>query len=307
MKSPSTPPAITVENVTKNYDGSSALGGITLNVARGEFFGMIGPNGAGKTTLIELMAGLQSPTSGRIRVLGFDPAVRDKKFLLSVGMQTQHPAFFDALSVREHLEVVAGLRRASRRDVEDAMELVDLQDVAKKRIDKLSGGQKQRVSIAATVLHRPQIIFLDEPTAALDPEVRRQLWVTLERLRTAGTTTIYTTHYLNEAERLCDRVAILDAGEIVTVGSPAELCATHSSGTQIITAPGRLTRQEAEQLPDVHLVEEREGSLVLHTARPGAVMAIVEESGGLAGVTARHATLEDVYFKLTGKEMSHES
>ena len=216
-------PAVVAEDVRKAYGGVRAVDGISFSVAPGEFFGIVGPNGAGKTTLIEILEGLRRADAGHVEVLGLAPWPRNRALLPQVGVQTQSSAFFVRLTAVEHLRTIAALYGVARRRADDVLELVGLAGSAGVRVDKLSGGQRQRLAIAGALTHDPRLLFLDEPTAAVDPRARRSLWQLLRELKAAGKTIIYTTHHMDEAEALCDRVAIVDEGRVVALDTPHAL------------------------------------------------------------------------------------
>jgi ABC-2 type transport system ATP-binding protein len=213
---------IEVENLVKRYGSFEAVKGISFTVKRGEIFGLLGPNGAGKSTTLEIMETLREKTSGKVHVGGFDLDKQPNKIKEIIGVQLQSSGYYPGLKLVELLELFAGLYN---RDI-DPMALlakVNLEDKAKANFKQLSGGQKQRFSIATTLIHDPQIIFLDEPTTGLDPQARRNLWDLIKEIQKKGTTVILTTHYMDEAELLCDRVAIIDQGTIIRMATPDEL------------------------------------------------------------------------------------
>src|SRR6266540_4840870 len=196
--------AVVVSNVYKSYGDVRAVAGASFTVERGEFFGLLGPNGAGKTTLVEIMEGLRRADSGEVRILGRAPWPRNLALLPLVGVQTQAAAFFTRLTAIARLETVAALYGKSRRRARELLDLVGLAGHGRTPADKLSGGQRQRLAIAGALVPDPQLLFLDEPTAALDPQGRRDLWELLRQIKSAGKTIVYTTHHLEEAEELCD-------------------------------------------------------------------------------------------------------
>ena len=212
---------IEIDDLRKRYGTRQAVDGVTLSVEEGEFFGLLGPNGAGKSTLVEIVEGLRKADSGTVSVFGRQPWPRDLDLLARLGIQTQSSAFFTRHTAREHLRRVAALHRVPRHRADEVLAQVGLDDSANTRVEKLSGGQRQRLAIASALTHDPELLFLDEPTAALDPLARKQLWGLLKSL--ADRTVIYTTHHLDEAEALCDRVAIIQSGRIVAVDTPAAL------------------------------------------------------------------------------------
>ena len=215
-------PIILVENLVKNYGSFEAVKGISFEVFQGEIFGLLGPNGAGKSTTLEIIETLRDKTSGKIKVDGFDLDHEPGKIKHIIGVQLQTSGFYPGLKLNELIELFCGLYNESINPRE-LLQLVNLEDKAKNKYKELSGGQKQRFSIATTLINRPKIIFLDEPTTGLDPQARRNLWDLIRDIRSKGTTVIITTHYMDEAEFLCDRVAILDQGKIIALDSPDHL------------------------------------------------------------------------------------
>lgn len=293
-------PTIVTEEVRKRYGDHEAVAGVSLQVRRGEFFGLLGPNGAGKTTLVEIMEGLREADSGTVSVLGGPPWPRNVSLLPRMGVQTQSSAFFVRQTAREHLSTVAALFGVGRTAADGALEAVGLSGQRDVMVENLSGGQRQRLAIASALVHEPELIFLDEPTAALDPQARRDLWEVLRGLKKQGRTIVYTTHHLDEAEALCDRVAILVAGRIAALDSPHNLVAASGTPTRLMIPAGRLTPEEALEIEGVDHAEEQGGSLVLETRVSGQVLSAVDALTGLADVQTRTPTLEDVYLELTG-------
>ncbi|MEV1005827.1 ABC transporter ATP-binding protein [Streptomyces sp. NPDC049881] len=218
-------PAIAVEGLRKRYGDVQAVDGVTFEVARGEFFGILGPNGAGKTTTLEIVEGLREPDEGTARLLGEPSWPRDPKLLRRIGVQLQASAFFDKLTAREQIHTFAALYGVAPERADAMLESVGLTEKRDVRDDKLSGGQAQRLSIACALVHDPELVFLDEPTTGLDPQARRNLWDLLREINSSGRTVVLTTHYLDEAEVLCDRVAIMDKGRVLKEGTPAALIA----------------------------------------------------------------------------------
>ncbi|GAA2055091.1 MULTISPECIES: ABC transporter ATP-binding protein [Streptomyces] len=299
---PTADPAVELSDIHKNYGTQRAVDGISFTIARGEFFGLLGPNGAGKTTLIEIMEGLRRADRGTVTVLGHRPWPRDTALLPRIGLQTQSSAFFVRLTAREHLATVAALYRAEPAAVDRTLARVGLTDRAGVRVEDLSGGQRQRLAIASALVHDPELIFLDEPTAALDPQARRELWQVLRELKGAGRTIVYTTHHLDEAEALCDRVAIVVDGKVTALDTPNRLIAAGSAATRLVVPADRLTLEAARALPGVTTATLDGDAVILETADAGPLLAAVERAaGGLHGVQTRTATLEDVYLQLTNQ------
>ncbi|MFI9173133.1 ABC transporter ATP-binding protein [Streptomyces lincolnensis] len=299
-------PAVIVDSLHKTYGDVHAVNDISFTVERGEFFGILGPNGAGKTTLVEIMEGLRSPGSGSVSLLGRSPWPRDTGLLPLIGVQTQASAFFLRLTAAEHLETVAGLYGLGPERARETLALVRLTDKADTPVDKLSGGQRQRLAIASSLVHGPQLIFLDEPTAALDPQSRHDLWDLLREIKAQGRTIVYTTHHLDEAEALCDRVAIIRDGTLITLDSPARLVRALDAPTRVLVPTDLLSVARAREITaDVDPAAEvsvEGGSTVIATRAVGDVLGAVGAVAGLQDVETRRASLEDVYLKLTGTE-----
>ncbi|MET9415833.1 ABC transporter ATP-binding protein [Streptomyces klenkii] len=298
---PAASPALVLDGVRKRYGDKQAVDGISLTVERGEFFGVLGPNGAGKTTLVEIMEGLRRADAGSVTVLGSSPWPRNLALLPRMGVQTQTSAFFTRLTAREHLATVAALYGSDPAGVERTLALVGLSEQRNVRVDVLSGGQRQRLAIASALVHGPELIFLDEPTAALDPQARRALWQVLRALKSEGRTIVYTTHHLDEAEALCDRVAIIVAGRVVALDSPDRLVGAAQAPTRLLVPAGRLTVERARAFAGADRVTAEGGSVVIETRSAGPLLAALGADVGLDGIRTRTATLEDVYLELTGE------
>jgi ABC-2 type transport system ATP-binding protein len=213
---------ISVNNLTKKYGDFEAVKGISFDVQEGEIFGLLGPNGAGKSTTLEIIETLRDKTSGQVTVDGFDLDKYPGEIKKIIGVQLQTSGYYPGLNLTELIELFGGLYNRTVRPM-DFLDMVNLRDKAKAKFKELSGGQKQRFSIATTLINEPRIIFLDEPTTGLDPQARRNLWELIKDIRSKGTTVIMTTHYMDEAEILCDRVAIIDSGRIIAMESPDRL------------------------------------------------------------------------------------
>jgi ABC-2 type transport system ATP-binding protein len=213
---------ISVRNLVKNYNGVQAVKGISFDVYKGEIFGLLGPNGAGKSTTLEIIETLRPKTSGEVIVAGFDLDKHPAEIKKIIGVQLQSSGYYPGLNLIELIELFCGLYNHDMHPME-LLEMVNLKEKARSRFKDLSGGQKQRFSVATTLINQPEIIFLDEPTTGLDPQARRSLWELIKKIRERGTTIIITTHYMDEAEYLCDRVAIIDAGKIIALDSPDKL------------------------------------------------------------------------------------
>ena len=217
-----TKPIITVDGLTKAYAGTPVVDGISFTVKTGEIFGLLGPNGAGKTTTLEMLEALRPIDAGRATIAGIDVAKQPKQIKQIIGIQLQSTTFYDKLTLREQLRMFASLY-GRRVDADALLAKVQLSAKAGSYVEQLSGGQKQRFAIAATLVNQPKVLFLDEPTTGLDPQARRNLWELIKTIRDEGITIVLTTHYMDEAELLCDRLAIMDAGKIITIDTPQHL------------------------------------------------------------------------------------
>lgn len=294
--------AIEVLDLTMSYGALKAVDGVSLEVAEGEFIGILGPNGAGKTTTLEMIEGLRKPDSGSARVLGEPVWPRNPRLLPRIGVQLQASAFFERLTSREQIRTFAALYGVGAARADAWLERVGLVDKAESRVEDLSGGQAQRLSIACALVHDPEVVFLDEPSAGLDPQARRNLWDLLSGLNDSGRTVVLTTHYMDEAEVLCDRVAVMDSGQILRCDSPAALIRGLDAPARITVAPGQLTLDEARALTGVTEAREGADGTVLTTREPAAVVSRLAELDRLDGVRVQTGTLEDVFLDLTGRE-----
>ncbi|GAA1359587.1 ABC transporter ATP-binding protein [Catellatospora chokoriensis] len=295
-------PTIKVEELRKSYGELRAVDGVSFDVQPGEFFGILGPNGAGKTTTLEMMEGLRKPDSGSVTLFGESPWPRNPRLLPRIGVQLQASAFFERLTAREQIRTFASLYGVSARKADEWLAVVGLEDMAGKRNEDLSGGQQQRLSIACALAHGPDLVFLDEPTSGLDPQARRNLWDVLRDISAQGRTVVLTTHYLDEAESLCDRVAIMDHGRILESGPPATLVRDLDAPTRISVETGTITAEAARGLADGLEVSDDGVSLTIATRAPAPVLSALAERDALRGLSVRGATLEDVFLHLTGRE-----
>jgi ABC-2 type transport system ATP-binding protein len=293
---------IVVNDIVKHYGDVHAVDGVSFEVEEGEFFGILGPNGAGKTTTLEIVEGLREADSGTVSVFGQSPWPRNTGLLPRIGVQLQASSFFERLTAREQIHTFASLYGVPGRTADEMLDRVGLTDKAGTRTEKLSGGQAQRLSIACALVHGPDLVFLDEPTSGLDPQARRNLWDLLRDINERGRTVVLTTHYLDEAEQLCDRVSIMDSGRILESGPPATLVRGLDAPTRIAVEAGALPEAQARELfPDAEISAD-DVSLVIATRTPAPVLSALAERGALAGLAVRGATLEDVFLKLTGRE-----
>ncbi len=295
------PVAIEVRGLTKTYGELTAVDGVSFSVERGECFGILGPNGAGKTTTLEMIEGIRPPDSGAVEVLGEATWPRNTRLLRRIGVQLQGTAFIEHLSAIEQLRTVTDLYGVPRGRADEVLEQVGLGAAGKQDIDDLSGGQRQRLSIACALVHRPEVLFLDEPSAGLDPTARRTLWEVIAAVRDADTTVVLTTHYMDEAEVLCDRVAIMEAGRILAEDAPAELVRELDAPTRLLLPPDALSVDRATALGGVDDVVLDSGALTLVSRQPADVLAQLADLGALDGLQVRSGTLEDVFVALTGR------
>jgi ABC-2 type transport system ATP-binding protein len=296
------PTSIEVNEVRKWYGDTHAVDGVSFTVEAGEFFGILGPNGAGKTTTLEIAEGLRKPDSGTVSLLGMSPWPRNPKLLPRIGVQLQSSSFFERLTTREQIRTFASLYGVAPGTADQMLEVVGLADKAQTRTEQLSGGQRQRLSIACALVHGPDIVFLDEPTAALDPQARRNLWDLLRDISAQGRTVVLTTHHMDEAEVLCDRVAIMDEGKILQLGPPAALVRDMDAPTRISIDSGTIALAEAKRLFSDAEVDGDGASLTIATRTPARVLAELAERNALRGLAVKGATLEDVFLNLTGRE-----
>ena len=293
---------IVVASLCKRYGDVQAVDDLSFTVDTGEFFGILGPNGAGKTTTMEIVEGLREPDSGTVTLLGQSPWPRNLDLLNRMGVQLQASSFFEFMTTREQIYTFAEMYGVPTSRADVMLETVGLEDKAETRAEKLSGGQAQRLSIACALVHDPEVVFLDEPTSGLDPQARRNLWDVLRGINAEGRTVVLTTHYLDEAEVLCDRVAIVDRGRLLKLGAPAELIRGLDSPVRISIESGLLTVPDAKALTADAEVSDDGVSLTIATRSPSEVLAALAERDALRGLQVRGATLEDVFLGLTGRE-----
>ncbi|HWF79892.1 MAG TPA: ABC transporter ATP-binding protein [Streptosporangiaceae bacterium] len=295
------PVTISVRDLRKRYGDVAAVDGVSLEVEQGEFFGILGPNGAGKTTTLEIIEGLRQPDSGDVTVLGQRAWPRNPELLPRIGVQLQASSFFERLSAREQIRTFASLYEVSAKRADEMLETVGLTEQAGIRTEKLSGGQKQRLSIACALVHNPELLFLDEPTGALDPQARRNLWDLLAQIASSGRTVVLTTHHMDEAETLCDRVAIMDHGKILKAGPPAALVRELDQPLRISVQSGLIPADQASKFSGEQATDDGV-SLTIATTQPARVLAGLADRDALAGLRVQGATLEDVFLSLTGRE-----
>jgi ABC-2 type transport system ATP-binding protein len=307
--------ALVVRDLKKTYGTQLAVDGISFSIARGEIFGLLGPNGAGKTTTISMLSGILEPTSGTIALMGLDLAKNLTRAKARIGLVPQDLALYPTLSARDNLVFfgrIYGLHgRALRERVDQVLDLVQLSDRAKDRIETYSGGMKRRINLAAGLLHRPDVLFLDEPTVGVDPQSRNAIFESIEALNRAGLTVIYTTHYMEEAQRLCHRVAIIDHGKIVALDTPAALIQNVGEGViriGVMDGLAAAVMETAERLPAVHSAAIRDGQIDLRVNNAQqALVGVLDVASRLkARVTSlqiMEPSLETVFLSMTGKSL----
>ena len=296
--------------VSRNFGSFTALEDVSFEVREGEVFGVVGPNGAGKTTLLNCMEGLDRPSSGRVEVLGFDP-VRDQHSLVQqIGVQLQSAALPPRLTVQDALELYSAFYERPRPWRELLTDL-GIKDKANARVDRLSGGERQRVFVALALINRPQLAFLDELTTALDPQSRRNMWDTVEHVRDGGATVVLTTHYMEEAERLCDRVAIIDHGRLVALDTVASLIQQHAGETtaKLILSASPSAEFDLNGVPGVTSARTEGRELTIRGAADGLQGVLAALAAHRITVTSMSTTtpgLEDVFLALTGRHITTE-
>jgi ABC-2 type transport system ATP-binding protein len=310
-------PAVVCRGLTKRYPGVVAVETLDLRVDHGECFGLLGPNGAGKTTTIEILEGLLEPDAGEVRVLGLSWRSNAKDLRQRVGVQLQETRLSEKLTVAETVRLFRSFYRDGPA-VEEVIALVQLAEKANARVGSLSGGQRQRLSLACALTGRPNLLFLDEPTTGLDPQSRRSIWDLVEAFLAGGGTALLTTHYMEEAAHLCDRVGIMDRGRVIALGPPDELVASlgaehvvefsvsDGNGQAVTLNAGRVERYRA--LPDVRSAHAANGRVFLrvgqvHTAVPALLESLSADGLTLAGLSTHGASLEDVFMSLTGRQL----
>jgi ABC-2 type transport system ATP-binding protein len=300
--------ALCLRGVGKDYGTRTAVGAIDLDVARGECFALLGPNGAGKTTTIGMASGVIAPSRGRIAIAGIDLARDPSAARARLGLVPQELAIYDELSAIHNLRYFGGLYGLSGARLAEhcawALDAVGLTARAAERVARFSGGMKRRLNIAAGIVHRPELVFLDEPTVGVDPQSRRQIYAAIAALRGAGTTVIYTSHYLAEVEALCDRVAILDAGAVIASGEVGALIAAHARDAIAIELTGSPAAiDDAARAAAAHAAVERAGATLqlVRADRLAPVIAAIEAAGAaIARIERSRATLETAFLALTG-------
>ena len=301
-------PTIEVDHLHKRYGRLTAVDDVSFAVREGEIFGILGPNGAGKTTTVECLAGLRTPDGGAVRVLGLDPARHQDELHQSVGVQLQEAGLPDKLQVREALELFASFYR-EHADIDALLERLGLAERAHARYKKLSGGQKQRLAIALALVGRPRVVILDELTTGLDPHARRGVWDLVEGIRADGVTVLLVTHFMEEAERLCDRLALIDRGRVVAVDTPAGLASRAGAARMRFRPSAPLDDADLLALPEVAEVA-RHGAQIEVTGTADLVQAVTSLLARrqiIAGeLRIEQSTLDDAFVTLTGRADARE-
>jgi ABC-2 type transport system ATP-binding protein len=293
---------VVVSNLCREYGSVRAVDDLSFTVAEGEVFALLGPNGAGKTTTVEILEGHRERTSGEVSVLGFDPATGGRDYRERIGVVLQEAGFDEEFKVRELVAMYAALY-PRRRDVNEIIDLVGLADKRNARTKTLSGGQRRRLDLALGLVGDPELLFLDEPTTGFDPSARHRAWDLVASLRDLGTTILLTTHYMEEAEKLADRVAVIVGGRLVAMGTPADLIAEEEAAHIEFRLPGGTSIADLPQLGSAPRSEN--SSVIIETTRPTADMLTltawaVDSGRELPDLTLRRQTLEDVFLELTG-------
>jgi ABC-2 type transport system ATP-binding protein len=306
-----TTPALRCTRLHKRFGDTTAVRSLELEIRRGECFGLLGPNGAGKTTTIEILEGIQQPDGGEVEVLGMRWASDEVRIRQRLGVQLQETELPDRATVEESLRLFRSFYPAGP-SMDELLGMVQLEEKRRTQVRHLSGGQKQRLSVACALAGDPELLFLDEPTTGLDPQSRRQLWDVVHAFRARGGTVLLTTHFMDEAERLADRIAILDRGAIIAQGTPRELIRS-LGGDHVVefTASIDLDLDALRDLPSVSRVVRRSGATLLTVEEPAhaipPLLARISAAGGeLLSLNTHSATLDDVFLELTGRALRDE-
>jgi len=305
--------AVRCSGLKKRYGSVVAVDGLDLEVRTGECFGLLGPNGAGKTTTVEIMEGLLEPDAGDLEVLGMRWGSDDRALRQRLGVQLQETELAEKLSVQETLQLFRSFYQQGPTP-DEVMRIVGLEEKRKAWVSKLSGGQQQRLAVACALICKPELLFLDEPTTGLDPQSRRQLWDLVHDFKSKGGTVVLTTHYMEEAHRLCDRVAVVDHGRIIALGTPSELIAALGAEHVVEFAVENDDRGIDSWLRDVTGVQDvrrdRNGIFLtvseVHRTIPALLATLKDQGIELSNLTTHHATLEDVFVSLTGRHLRDE-
>jgi ABC-2 type transport system ATP-binding protein len=299
---------IEVSNLEKKYGDVNAVNGVSFSVEQGEVFGILGPNGAGKTTTVEMIEGLRKPNAGSIKVCNIDALKDPQRIKELIGVQLQATSLYDNIRVKEALDLFGSYYQKSLPS-EQIMEEVSLTEKKHSQVSKLSGGQKQRLSVGLALVNDPEVIFLDEPTTGLDPQARHNIWSIVEKLRERGKTVVMTTHYMEEAEQLCHRLAIIDRGKIIAMDTPDNLINKADLSTLIEFSTSKELDGLAKNIPGICKVNN--GSARKYSVQTKAVSMILKDLTNLCydnhieleNISVRQATLEDVFLSMTGRKL----
>jgi ABC-2 type transport system ATP-binding protein len=306
--------ALSVRELRKHYGDVRAVDGLDLSIGTGECFGLLGPNGAGKTTTIEICEGILAPDSGDVEILGLRWRSHERELRERLGIQLQETQLTEKLTVEETVRLFRSFYPRGR-SIDDVIAMVQLDEKRDARVGKLSGGQKQRLALACAIVGDPDLLFLDEPTTGLDPQSRRQLWDLITEFKARGRTILLTTHYMDEAEILCDRVAVVDHGKVIALGTPRDLIgslgAEHVVEFTLVEGSPALDDSEISALPGVRAVRRVGGGYevqveALHRAVPALLTMLAQRGAELANLTTHSASLEDVFVSLTGRQLRDE-
>jgi ABC-2 type transport system ATP-binding protein len=300
--------AVEVKDLFKEYGDLVAVDRVSFTIQEGEIFGLLGPNGAGKTTTLEMIEGLRKPDGGSIQLCGIDVRKRADDVKEIIGVQLQSTSIYDKIRVREVIQLFGGYY-CRCRPADEILEEVSLDEKRNSFVESLSGGQKQRLALALALVNEPRVLFLDEPTTALDPQARRNMWEIIEGLGRQGKTIILNTHYMEEAQQLCDTVGIMDHGQIIALDTPANLISKQNMDTAVeIFSPNGISRDFFEKLPKVDKVTQDGENFILHTREALPLLTDIvhlrEQSKlSLKNISVREATLEDVFLEPTGRRL----
>jgi ABC-2 type transport system ATP-binding protein len=300
--------AVEVKDLFKKYGDLIAVNKVSFTIQEGEIFGLLGPNGAGKTTTIEMIEGLRKPDGGSIQLCGIDVRKRADNVKEIIGVQLQSTSIYDKIKVGEAIELFGGYY-CKCRPANEVLEEVSLNEKVNSFVDSLSGGQKQRLALALALVNEPRVLFLDEPTTALDPQARRNMWEIIKGLGQKGKTIILNTHYMEEAQQLCDRVGIMDHGQIIALDTPTNLISKQNMDSAVeIFSPNGMSKDFFERLPKVDKVTRDGENFILHTRDDLALLTDIvhlreQNKLGLRNISVREATLEDVFLELTGRKL----
>jgi ABC-2 type transport system ATP-binding protein len=300
--------AVEVKDLLKKYGELIAVNKISFTIQEGEIFGLLGPNGAGKTTTLEMIEGLRKPDGGSIHLCGVDVLKRADDIKELIGVQLQSTSIYDKIKVGEVIQLFGGYY-CRCRSVDEILAEVSLNDKRNSFVDSLSGGQKQRLALGLALVNEPRVLFLDEPTTGLDPQARRKIWEIIEELSKKGKTIVMNTHYMEEADQLCERVGIMDHGQIIALDTPANLISKQNLDSAVeIVSPNGTGKEFFEKMQKVDKVTQNGDRLVLHTRDPLSLLTDImhlreQDKLSLKNISVREATLEDVFLELTGRTL----